>query len=107
MRRAASRSGPCTITLPSIGSYAVLDYRPLDDSAASTRARGDQRDVRRDAGLRAGSPAQASSAYTRASMAWPSQRDVLLGERQRLARGDAQLQLHEVEGRSTRGTTPR
>ena len=38
-------------------------------------------------------PPNESSAYTRASIAWPVTADVVLAERQRLARGDAELEL--------------
>ena len=41
-RRAVSRSGPCAITLPSIGSYDVLTTWPLA-SAWSTRTPVGQR----------------------------------------------------------------
>ncbi len=41
-RRAASRVAPWAMTLPSIGSYQVPTSWPAS-SAASTRARGDQR----------------------------------------------------------------
>ena len=42
-------------------------------------------------------PPAGSSALMRTSMAWPRARDVVLREAERLAGGDAQLPLHEVE----------
>ncbi len=68
-RRADSRSGPCTMILPSIGSYDVLTTWP-GSRAWSTRAWLGQRtiDVAPAWGRK---PPNESSAYTRASMAWP------------------------------------
>ena len=42
-------------------------------------------------------PPKLSSAYTRASIAWPSRRTSCLGEAERLAGRDAELELDEVE----------
>ena len=42
-------------------------------------------------------PAAGSSATSRASIAWPSTRTSRLADRQRLTRGDAQLELHQVQ----------
>ena len=94
-RRAASRVAPWAMTLPSIGSYQVPTSWPAS-SAASTRARGDQRtNVARPPG--AGTRRPGPRRRSRASIAWPVSAHVLLRERQRLARGDPQLQRDEVE----------
>ena len=42
-------------------------------------------------------PAGGSSAYRRASTAWPCGSELVLAQRQRLAGGDAQLLLDEVD----------
>ena len=44
-------------------------------------------------------PSAGFSALMRISMAWPAELDVVLGERQRLARGDPDLLGHEVDAR--------
>ena len=48
-------------------------------------------------------PPAGSSALMRTSMAWPRSVDVVLGERQRLARGDPDLLGDEVDARHQLG----
>ena len=90
--RAVSRSGPWAMTLPSIGSYDVLTTWPLS-SAWSTRmpsALGHRTRLVVPACGR--KPPKESSAYTRASMACPSMRQVVLARptaRSRLRRRGA------------------
>ena len=95
-RRAASRSGPCAITLPSIGSYDVLTTTCPVSSAASTRAPRRPAHERRRAGLRQ-EPAERVLGVDPGLDRVAVEAQVVLAERQRLAGGDPQLELDQVE----------
>ena len=91
-RRAASRSGPWAMTLPSIGSYDVLTTWPLssacvDPGAGRASARG-----RRVPACGQEAAEGVLGVDPRLDRV-PGDGDVVLGERQRLAGGDPQLEL--------------
>ena len=99
---AASRSGAVDDDLR---HERVVERRHVDarrDPRVDPDAVGNV-ERRHAAGRRAGSPAAASSATTRTSIACPSSRTSACAEPERLARRDPQLLLDEVEARDGLG----
>ena len=97
-RRAASRSGPWTITLPSIGSYDVLTTCPVSSACVDPGPRRGHR-TRSRVPACGQEAAEGVLGVDPGLDRVPVQRDVVLGERQRLAGGDPQLELDQVEAR--------
>ena len=95
-RRAASRSAPWAMTLPSIGSYDVLTDLPALQRVVDAGAASGQRTSVGRAGLRQ-EAAEGVLGVDPGLDRVPVDGDVVLGERQRLAGGDPQLQLDQVE----------
>ena len=97
-RRALSRSGPRTMTLPSIGSYDVLTTWPLS-SAWSTRARAGQRTSVAVPAC-GQEPAEGVLGVDPGLDRVPADREVALAERQRLTGRHPQLELDQVDVRA-------
>ena len=95
---AVLRSGACTISFGQEWIVVKANLEPLGDPTVpnAPRGLGESR-----AGARgrwtAGKPREESSAVIRHSIACPVKENLLVGERQRLPRRDAELPVNEVE----------